>query len=301
MNGEAVKSFVVGAAGWVRDALPLIVCALALAGASAAGLSGCGAGDPGRQAVQPARSKPSSPLRLFAKPVPRFPVHGYTTHGMYPVAYVKGRPIASVNRRMRALIVRLMDSLAPGTRKAVRASVRGGGPGGSGGSFNFISLDERISASTREISLLKAFVECLPGGTECYDWFSATLRVPSGRLVRLPWLFSPAARRAALRTAERVVRKDVLSTSACARQSAHDPDNGAYYRRQLAPANWRGYRHFALTTRGLVIAFRPGDIGYDSCGMFLTPTVPYRLLEPYLSRLGRVMVDGVRRPVWSRP
>ena len=52
----------------------------------------------------------------------------------------------------------------------------------------------------------------------------------------------------------------------------------------------RNYRYFALTPHGLALAFSQEP----ACNR-IEGIVPYRVLQPYLSNLGRQLVAGVRR------
>jgi hypothetical protein len=61
-------------------------------------------------------------------------------------------------------------------------------------------------------------------------------------------------------------------------------------------ATWGSYRFFALTPRGLDIAFPQGVVGSMADGEPLV-TIPYAKLASVLSPLGRRLVAGVRAPV----
>ena len=62
------------------------------------------------------------------------------------------------------------------------------------------------------------------------------------------------------------------------------------YREVYAPTA-QNYGAFALTPSGLAV----GTPEVAACYR-LVATVPYRVLRPHLSRLGRTLVDGVRAP-----
>lgn len=230
---------------------------------------------------------PVLPLLIKSVPIPSFKVSGYPSlivRGVYPRVLGPGVTVDAVNRGLRNEVVaeerrfgRVLRSAEPTIPPAARRTMRGG--------FAMSLSPSLTSASTVVVSALMLTSECEPGGTGCDFWFSITLQVPSGDLVRLPRLF--AKPRNGLRVLARIAEGHVLASNGCVRPSRYDPTG-------FAPT-WKNYRSFALTPAGLAIGFDTSQVGFPSCGRVST-IVAYPLIAPYLSTLGRQLVIGVRSP-----
>ncbi len=136
------------------------------------------------------------------------------------------------------------------------------------------------SASTVVVSALIPALEVYPDGNEGQTWIATTIDTRSGRSVSLRDLLAnpPLALRQLASDWKAQLRGSPLWTSV-----AEDP---ASYTPTLDH-----YRHFALTPSGLAFGFPQ-----EPAGPRIAAVIPYRLVRPYLSPLGRHLVAGVRRP-----
>jgi hypothetical protein len=119
-----------------------------------------------------------------------------------------------------------------------------------------------------------------------------TVLVPSGARVSIRELFAPRSH--GLNALAKAVKASVVANDKCIRQSLRDRVIGRDSARGFAPTA-RNYRYYALAVNGLIVGFPVGHVGAYQCGRIET-TVPYRVLRLYLSKLGRQLVAGVRRP-----
>jgi hypothetical protein len=149
-----------------------------------------------------------------------------------------------------------------------------------------------MSASTTVASALIGVRRVLPGGTGGGTWLSVTVEVSTGARVGVRDLFSEPAR--GLGALAEAARRNLVSTNPCIRASVNAPRVGPIYARGFAPTVGN-YQHFALTPRGLLVGFFQEQVGGASCSSVQT-TVVYAVLRPHLSRLGKRLVAGVRRP-----
>jgi hypothetical protein len=215
------------------------------------------------------------PLTVRRIPTPRLNVPLYDTSGAIPQV-TSSVDLRKVNAALRAAVLREQHAYEPGARRSAThtgASCRG---------IYGLATDRRLlSASTVVVSALLALREFYPCGGEGEGWLSVTLEVPSGRPVTLAELFRDAE-------GEGVYALGV-----------------AWFRAVAAARDWRlqcvvrdlvryqpslhGYRYFALTPTGLVLAF-----WQEPACRRMEATVPYAALRPYLSDLGRRLVAGVR-------
>jgi hypothetical protein len=153
--------------------------------------------------------------------------------------------------------------------------------------------DQRLmSASTEVVSALIPTLDIPPTGNNGAGWLDVTVLVPSGRVVRYQDLFAPGGEPP--QGVARVIRREAIRENACVRgmlKYQSDPTTKLF-----ASAFAAGYSHeFALTPRGLVIGFSDREATGPACGQ-IAITVPYRLLNRYMSGLGERLVLGVRPP-----
>jgi hypothetical protein len=218
----------------------------------------------------------TTPLTILEEPTPVVRVPRYDTSGTYPQARGADLDLRKANAALRKAVLADQRAYAPDARKAARMPNRYRG-------VYRTSVDRRLlSASTVVVSALLPATELYPGGSLGKGWLAMTVRVPSGAPVRISQLFTDSTR--GLR---------VLADEWKAQFRRANPDAWQCVRLHLrdyrpAPSN---YRYFALTPRGIAVGFWQEP----ACNR-LQATVSYALLRPYLSRLGKQLVDGVRRP-----
>lgn len=237
-------------------------------------------------AVSGARTGAASdvlPLRVERLPTPPFNVPHYRTQGAYPrISSAQGN-VGAVNRALRETLLaeekrygRVARSAEAHLSKHVLITYPG--------AFKTEVANGLVSASTAVVSVLIPAVERLPGGNDGSVWLSVTVRTTVGETIALRRLFSNGAR--GLRALADVGRRQVLASNRCI---AHDPVLAGF------SPTWQHYRNFALTPSGLAVGFANAQLAAPLCGRVST-IVPYRLLAPYLSGLGRQLIAGVRKP-----
>jgi hypothetical protein len=216
----------------------------------------------------------------------------YRTSGTYPQVSGGKVRLEAVNAALRDAVLRAQRRYAAFVRREYMPSMPElFGPGYRySGTYRTSPRLSLISASTVVVSALIPVLEVLPGGTGGATWLSVTVRVPSGAPVGIRGLFSQPAR--GLRALAAAVRRKVLATNSCIRASNRGPGR-AINARGFAPTP-RNYRYFSLTAKGFAVGFPIDQVGGSSCGRVQT-TVPYAVVRPYLSALGRRLVAGVRR------
>lgn len=254
---------------------PLAACGLVLLIAAAAceGLSRHGAG---RSAFVSASAPSVSALAVVEIRTPTLQVPRYDTSGTYPQVTGGSLDLQSVNAALRAAVVSDQSRYAryarrekPRTAPSERGVYR-------------TTVDRRyLSASTVVVSaLLPLTRELFPGQHEGDGWLAMTVGVPSGGRVAISDLFANPGR--GLRVLAEAWKAEIRHTGgrSCLR---------------IYPGQYRAtsanYRNFALTPGGLAV----GSWEIAACYR-LVATVPYRLLLPYLSKLGSRLVAGVRAP-----
>jgi len=256
------------------------------------GLAGCVTAN--GSAVASTRVQSTAPkvyaLQLRPAATPPLRVPHYRTTGSYPQVYDASRNMTLVNAALRGAVLREQARYAPDAREKVtrlpNQLVRK-----YPGVFETTLQRRLVSASSTVVSYLLPTLELYPGGNDGSGWISATVRVPTGDPVRVQQLFAEPAR--GLQAVAFAVRK-ILFTNRCVRESFDSPIGADEYAKSLAPAA-RNYRHFALTTRGLVIGFHLGQVAGPPCGA-VEALVAYTDLDAYWSSIARRLIAGVRRP-----
>jgi len=211
-------------------------------------------------------------LTVVSAATPCLPVHGYLTAGSYPVVLGRSKAAARTNIALRRAVVTDQRRYAPWARRHAVPNAAG---------IYETAVDQDLtSASTVVVSALIPALELYPGSNAGQTWIAATVEVRSGRTVSLRELLANAPL-----ALPPLVRdwKARLRGSALWPYVKHDP---AGYTPTLAH-----YRYFALTPTGLAFAFPQ-----EQAGSRFAAVIPYRLVRPYLSPLGRRLVAGVRRP-----
>jgi hypothetical protein len=231
-----------------------------------------------------------SALTIQRVTTPKLPVPHYRTSGKYPQIRGPNTSLGNVNRALRQAILDEQRRYALDARKQV-ASMPESLLRRYYGIFATSPRSGLMSASTVVASALIPTLELYPGGNDGSVWISVTVLVPSGARVELSDLFAHPAR--GLRALALGVKTALLKDK-CVMQSFRAPIGSEYYQRGLAPLA-SNYRHFAMTSRGLVIGFPITQVAGPPCGR-VEATVSYSALRPYLSALGMKLVAGVRSP-----
>jgi len=238
--------------------LPLVfLAALVLAAATA--LAGIG-------------NSPVRRLTVVSATTPCLPVRGYLTTGAYPNVLGRSMRAARTNIALRRAVVTDERRYAPSAREH------------SFGDWNGIyqtAIDQGLtSASTVVVSALIPVLRLYPGGNDGQTWISTTVDVRSGRAVSLRQLLAnPSLALPVLASDWKSrLRNSVLWPSVAGDSASYTP-------------SFAHYRYFSLTPTGLAFGF-----AQEPAGPRLAAVIPYRLVRPYLSPLGRRLVAGVRRP-----
>lgn len=244
-----------------RGLLLLFLGALALAAATAIP-------DIGRSRVRS--------LTLVSAAIPCFPVRNYLTSGAIPNVRAHSKRATRANIALRLAVVTDQRTYAPAARRHELPN----GPG----IYETAVNQGLTSASTVVVSTLIPTLKLYPGGRDGQTWISATVDVRSGRAVSLRELLAnpPLALPVLARAWKARLRHTTLWPYVAEDTASYTP-------------SFAHYRYFALTPSGLAFGFRqePG-------GTRFAAVIPYPLVHPYLSRLGRRLVAGVRPPRTAR-
>jgi hypothetical protein len=144
-------------------------------------------------------------------------------------------------------------------------------PGGYGVRADFVAISSRIASTLVSVS-------ASPAGTSWSLWISSNVLVPSGRPVNLmKTLFTRPA------VVESVLDRE--SNQAFRNFSSSFRMTPPF---QVSPP----FPSLALTRDGMLIGFTGGDFG-GTPGTRLEVLVPYSLLTPYLSGLGKAIVASM--------
>jgi uncharacterized protein YecT (DUF1311 family) len=220
-------------------------------------------------------TQPPTPLTVVAAPTPRFPVPGYDTSGTYPQVRGGGLNPRAVNAALHTAVLADQRAYAPYARKEKpRVQYR------QHGVYRTAINRSLVSASTVVVSaLLPATREVFPGQNGGDDWLGMTVRVPSGARVRITDLFAKVDQGLRVLATEWKARIRRTDGAPCPR----------VYQEQYTPTV-EHYRNFALTPGGIAVG-----VGEVAACYRLVATVPYRVMRPYLSKLGSTLIAGVRR------
>lgn len=240
----------------------------------AAGMSVLAAGA-AAQTTSGAAAKTASPLTVVPTPTPHFRVPRYDTSGNFPQVRGGGLDLRHVNASLREAILADQHSYEPSARKAAKTA------NSYRGVYRTTINRTLLSASTVVVSALMPATELFPGGSLGKGWLAVTVQVPSGTRLQISDLFAnPTRGLTQLSTAWKAeLRHTQPGTWPCVQLHL-----SAY--RPIA----RNYRYFALTPRGLAVGFWQ----QEACNR-LQATVPYSTLQPYLSKLGNKLAEGVRQ------
>jgi hypothetical protein len=218
------------------------------------------------------------PLRVIVAPTPRLRVPRYDTSGSIPQVTQGGTDLRRVNAALRDAVLRDQRAYAPSARGSPKNA-----PRGCRGVYRLDVDRSLLSASTTVVSALLPATKLYPCGNEGQGWISMTIRVPSGKQVRLAQLFRDPEGEGLFKLGMawfRVVARERNWQLECVVPNLRD------YEPTL-----QNYRYFSLTPRGLALAFWQEP----ACSR-VEAIVPYRSLRPYLSPLGKQLIAGVRRP-----
>ena len=233
-------------------------------------------------------------LSVHEMRTPRLDVPNYETRGTYVLVSGAQSSLKAVNAALRGAVLADQRTYARMARREEAETGSGVASYAYSGTYETAPKRTLVSASSEVVSVLIPTLRLYPGGNDGATWIAATVRVPSGAQVELSDLFANRAR--GLAALARAVRSKVVSGNACVRQSiTAEREVGLAYDIHgfdPIPAN---YRHFALTPQGLAVGFPLGQVGAPSCGR-VEASVPYSIIRPQLSALGRRLINAVRRP-----
>jgi hypothetical protein len=225
---------------------------------------------------RPTGAAAASALAVVVARTPPLRVPRYDTSGTYPQVRGGGIDLRAVNAGLREAVLADQRDYAPYAR---REKPRVQYP--EHGRYRTVVDRRLMSASTVVVSaLMPATREVFPGQSGGDGWLGMTVRVPSGARVTITDLFRSRDRGLHVLAAAWKARIPRTRGRSCA----------DVYLDVYTPTA-RNYEAFALTPTGLAV----GTPEVAACYR-LVATVPYRILRPYLSRLGRTLADGVRPP-----
>lgn len=209
---------------------------------------------------------------LVSAETPCLPVGNYVTSGAYPNVRGDSKQAARTNIALDRAVIADQHRFARSARRHTTAD---------GAGIYQTGIDQGLtSASTVVVSALIPTLELYPGGNDGQTWISATVDVRSGRAVSLRQLLAnPTIALPMLASEWRARLRHTMLWSNVAEDTAGYTPSFAHY------------RYFALTPTGLAFGF-----GQEPGGSRFAATIPYRLVHPYLSELGKRLVAGVRRP-----
>jgi hypothetical protein len=218
------------------------------------------------------------PLTVSKTPTPRLRVPRYDTSGSIPQVTGGRTDLRRANAALREAVLRDQRAYAPRARGYARIA-----PRGCRGVYRVVVDPTLLSASTTVVSALLPATKLYPCGNQGQGWVSITVRVPSGRRVTLGQLFRDPE-------GEGLRELGVAWFRVLARQHRWKLECVVLHLPHYEPT-LQNYRYFALTPRGLALAFWQEP----ACSR-IEAIVPYAALRPYLSRLGKELIAGVRRP-----
>jgi hypothetical protein len=218
----------------------------------------------------------ASPLTVTEVSTPPFAVPRYDTSGTYPHVRHTSLDLRAVNDALRAAVLADQRSYAAYARNEKPRNAYK-----ENGVYRATIDRNYLSASTVVVSVLMPLTrELFPGQHGGDGWLGITVRVPTGTRVTITDLFAkPGEGLRALASAYKARLRRIYGDP-CLRLYPGD------YRPTVA-----NYRAFALTPRGLAVGTPEDTACYRAAA-----TVPYRVLRPHMSRLGKQLVAGVRRP-----
>ena len=162
---------------------------------------------------------------------------------------------------------------------------------GDEGTYKTFVIRSLTSASSEVVSALVATLELYPCGNDGSGWLAITVRVPSGTRVEIASLFTGAP---GLRALASSARTELIRQNRCVRGGMSDRFGRKDFASGFGPTA-TNYRNFALLPSGLAVGFPLGQVSFPPCGR-VEVTVPYAAVRPYLSSLGRHLIDAVRAP-----
>ena len=243
-----------------------LTCAAAAGFTLVLAATGCGSHSHAAGAVR------ASSLGVVSAATPRFPVARFLTDGSFPRVRDGKLGLGAVNLALRKAVVSDQRAFEPYARRYAKRVAGRRLPSGYAGYYDTELVRPLVSASTVVVSaLIPRTRAVLPLQPRAFGWLGITFRVPSGRSVALPELFAQRAK--AMRLLEAQIRTD----------------NGLEPSVRRHPAAALARAQFALLPSGLALGVAEDAWPVDVL-------VPYGVLGPYLSRLGRKLVAGTRWP-----
>jgi hypothetical protein len=243
--------------------------------------------------TSPSAHDGATPINVREVGLPSLKVPYYSARGSFPQVSEPDNALTGVNATLRDAVVAdeaAYIKLSRHEDQGVPTSELKAAPG----LYETFKDDSLFSASTVVFSALIPTWEIAPAGTGGSDWFSVTALVPSGRGVSLgevlsddDSLFKTLPERAQERTV----------TGFCGLNTPI-PQHLLVQLLEGLPPTGRLYQYFALTPDGLALGFSNGEAAPISCGR-VEVLLPYEVVRPYLSVLGKTLVAGVMTPKWA--
>lgn len=244
----------------------------------------------GRVTSSPASSSAVAALTVTEVALPQFPVPNYRTDGKFPRVNGTGVSLTAVNIGLNTALERDQQQYAVLARQEEATDPVPMDPSDPG-VYGMYPDPKLISASSVVVSALVHDTELFPGGTDSNGWLGVTVRVPTGSPVTINQILDGQPGLGALAAA---AKASVLRANTCVRAGVEDPTVGALNAAGFEPTA-QNYGAYALMPGGIAVGFRDEQVGAPVCG---SPdvVVPYAVVEPYLSALGKKLVAGVRAP-----
>jgi hypothetical protein len=236
-----------------------------------------------------ASSSAVSALTVTEAPVPPLPVPDYKTEGTFPRVGGTGISLTAVNVGITNALERDQQKYALVARQEEAADPGPSDPSDPG-VYGMYPDPKLISASSVVVSALIPDTELFPGGTDSNGWLGVTVQVPSGSPVTIDQILDQPGLSALAAAAKAIV----LLANSCVKAGVDDPAVGVLNAAGFEPTA-QNYGAYALLPGGLAVGFRDEQVGSPACGSS-DAVVPYAVVEPYLSTLGRTLVAGVRAP-----
>jgi hypothetical protein len=212
-------------------------------------------------------------------------VPDYSTKGTFPQVAGGEVSLTTTNFALRQIVLSNEEQFADSARKEAQIPSI---PEVGLGLYQAAPKRRLISASSVVVSALVPTVMYYPGGTANETWLSATVDIQSGKLLSLSDLFTdPTVGLKALASASRT--KLVASISGLKAELQHLQKARLSFG-GFAPTR-SNFQYFALLRSGLAVGFPAYQLVYAGRTQFV---IPYKVIRPYLNRLGERMVAGVQ-------
>ena len=224
-------------------------------------------------------------LTVTTAPLTPLGVPDYSTKGTFPQVGGGEVSLTATNSALRQIVLSNEEQFADSARKEAQIPYI---PEVGLGLYQATPERRLISATSVVVSALVPTVMYYPGGTPNVTWLSATVDVQLGKPLSLSDLFTdPTVGLKALASASRT--KVVASISGLKAELQHLQKAHLFFG-GLAPTR-SNFQYFALLRSGLAVGFPAYQLVFAGRTQFV---IPYKVIRPYLNRLGERMVAGVQ-------